>query len=408
MFSFTKAWAADFDVLPSLLPPHKSFTWLSLDSDTSLYSPLRKLDCANLNANIVSADSKMVLKHEAGIVLIEFTRATVDLTHLTLRYNFWDSPPLKVTYSNWFYTPVAPKKCPPQPLLPGDAAICEDLYERFMQASTAEGVEVDLASFEAALEGTYGGREYRVVVVELVSGSVAQKNAADKKEEARRSSLNFVPPITSLPSSSSSSSSSSFSSSSSSSSSFSSSPPTSDPASPQPASPAPSTFSTNIYYRMKLKPVGLGSIFSAELPLQRGYGDYVVEGESEETLLGPTQQIIFVVHGIGECFAVKKENGFLQSLIEQMDETRVAIHRRQVKDWTKRREAAEKLAVSHSQVAVLPGPPPRIEVLPISWWSVWHTGTSTKKALQKCTIDTIPVVRTIANDIVFDVLQVSV
>ena len=159
---------------------------------------------------------------------------------------------------------------------------------------------------------------------------------------------------------------------------------------------------------MKLKPVGLGSIFSAELPLQRGYGDYVVEGESEETLLGPTQQIIFVVHGIGECFAVKKENGFLQSLIEQMDETRVAIHRRQVKDWTKRREAAEKLAVSHSQVAVLPGPPPRIEVLPISWWSVWHTGTSTKKALQKCTIDTIPVVRTIANDIVFDVLQVSV
>ena len=39
------------------------------------------------------------------------------------------------------------------------------------------------------------------------------------------------------------------------------------------------------------------------------------------------------------------------------------------------------------------------------WYQVWHTGTDIKKSLDSITIRTIPVVRTIANDIIFDVLM---
>ena len=42
-----------------------------------------------------------------------------------------------------------------------------------------------------------------------------------------------------------------------------------------------------------------GLAFSENSLIQRGYGSYTVDGEEEETSLGPVKHVVFVVHGIG-------------------------------------------------------------------------------------------------------------
>ena len=42
---------------------------------------------------------------------------------------------------------------------------------------------------------------------------------------------------------------------------------------------------------------GLG--FTENSLIQRGYGTYTVDGEVEETSLGPLKHVVFIVHGIG-------------------------------------------------------------------------------------------------------------
>ena len=42
---------------------------------------------------------------------------------------------------------------------------------------------------------------------------------------------------------------------------------------------------------------GLG--FSESLLMQRGYSSYNVDGEMEESALGPLKHVVFIVHGIG-------------------------------------------------------------------------------------------------------------
>jgi hypothetical protein len=51
-------------------------------------------------------------------------------------------------------------------------------------------------------------------------------------------------------------------------------------------------------YRLRKSPNGW---FGKSFDLQRGYGAYKVEGEEEETTLGPVRHVVFVVHGIGEA-----------------------------------------------------------------------------------------------------------
>jgi hypothetical protein len=51
-------------------------------------------------------------------------------------------------------------------------------------------------------------------------------------------------------------------------------------------------------YRLRKSPNGW---FGKSFDLQRGYGAYKVEGEEEETTLGPVKHVVFVVHGIGEA-----------------------------------------------------------------------------------------------------------
>lgn len=139
--------------------------------------------------------------------------------------------------------------------------------------------------------------------------------------------------------------------------------------------------------------------FAGNQELQRGYGPYEVEGEEDETSLGPVRHLVFVVHGIGEAL-FSREDVKVPSLIDQMNKTRIDIQRRQVKQW---KEVCEKAA---KEGGAGPPPPSRIEFIPIEWFSRLHDSSSALMAsLRATTITSIPALRAIANDVVFDVLM---
>mmetsp|Transcript_19522 Transcript_19522/g.39026 ORF Transcript_19522/g.39026 Transcript_19522/m.39026 type:complete len:667 (+) Transcript_19522:141-2141(+) len=338
-----KTWCSSNLYVPS--KRNSVFDAASMDP-THYFMPLRKVDCATLNRWREGEDTS---------ILVEFTRATADVKLGLLRYNFWDQQPKTLAASRWFYTDPNGKR-PPQPLDVEDDDAVEEVYQRGLKS----GIGPDVSSFERSFKTTYnGGKSYKVVLAEVQEGAV-------------KASSSFPP----------------------------------DPTAQLPPPPPPS--SSNKVYTLKMKPIGVQNIFSPDLQLQRGYGEYRVEGEAEEVLLassGPAKEILFVIHGIGELVWSKTEVSFVPSMIEQMAELRTDIQRRQVKDWKKERKAAEEEAKRTHQVADLPPPPKRVEVIPIVWYDCWHTGTDMKKTLDAATIQTIPLVRTIANDIIFDVLM---
>eukprot|EP00543_Licmophora_paradoxa_P016573 CAMPEP_0202460634 /NCGR_PEP_ID=MMETSP1360-20130828/45091_1 /ASSEMBLY_ACC=CAM_ASM_000848 /TAXON_ID=515479 /ORGANISM="Licmophora paradoxa, Strain CCMP2313" /LENGTH=702 /DNA_ID=CAMNT_0049082377 /DNA_START=19 /DNA_END=2127 /DNA_ORIENTATION=+ len=146
----------------------------------------------------------------------------------------------------------------------------------------------------------------------------------------------------------------------------------------------------------KKKPVGW---FGNNYDLQRGYGNYSVEGEAEEVLLGPVRHLVFVVHGIGEAMWNRDDIGVL-TLKDEIDRTRLAIQRKQVEFWKRLCVKARK------DGKPLPKVPNRIEFLPIEWWDRVHSSSSDlTRALKSTTLPTIPGLRSIANDVVFDVLM---
>lgn len=50
--------------------------------------------------------------------------------------------------------------------------------------------------------------------------------------------------------------------------------------------------------------------------LQRGYGQYSIEGEDEENALGPVTHCVFVIHGIGESMWAKEDVNMLTTYDE--------------------------------------------------------------------------------------------
>lgn len=138
--------------------------------------------------------------------------------------------------------------------------------------------------------------------------------------------------------------------------------------------------------------------FSSPQTIQRGYGQYTVDGEQEEITLGPVRHLVFVVHGIGEAI-FSREDVSLPSLVDQMNTTRMAVQKRQFKEWKRLVEKAKK------DGQPLPRPPDRIEFLPIEWFTRLHDSSSeVMKTLQSVSLQSIPALRTIANHIIFDVL----
>ena len=89
---------------------------------------------------------------------------------------------------------------------------------------------------------------------------------------------------------------------------------------------------------MKKKPKGW---FGATNDLQRGYGEYTVDGEEEEMTLGPVRHVVFVIHGIGEAMW-SRQDVKIYSIIDQMNQSRAIIQRKQLDEWKKDCEKAKK------------------------------------------------------------------
>ncbi len=139
--------------------------------------------------------------------------------------------------------------------------------------------------------------------------------------------------------------------------------------------------------------------FKGSVDLQRGYGEYAVAGEEEEMQLGPVRHVAFVIHGIGESLFSREEVN-LPSLVDIMNATREEIQRKQITDWKEACKKAEKAKEAK------PAPPYRIELIPIEWFDEIHNSSSSlMKSLRAVSLPTIPALRMIANDVVFDVLM---
>lgn len=139
--------------------------------------------------------------------------------------------------------------------------------------------------------------------------------------------------------------------------------------------------------------------FKSSMVLQRGYGEYEVVGEETELALGPVKHVIFVIHGIGEALFSREEIK-VAGLIEQIHTARTELQRKQLASWK-----LECLKSEKAGTAKLP-PPARIELIPIEWFSRMHDSSSAlMQSLKATTLNTIPALRAIANDVVFDVLM---
>lgn len=148
--------------------------------------------------------------------------------------------------------------------------------------------------------------------------------------------------------------------------------------------------------------------FAPQYDLQRGYGEYTVVGEEEETTLGDVGHLVFVIHGIGESY-FRRDEVRISSIVEQLNGTRVALHAAQIQKW---KDECQRIQRSNAfkkkggeEEEVLPPPPERIELLPIEWFQHVHdSSTSLMKTLRSSTLQTIPALRAIANDVILDVL----
>jgi phospholipase DDHD1 len=134
--------------------------------------------------------------------------------------------------------------------------------------------------------------------------------------------------------------------------------------------------------------------------LQRGYGAYQVPGEDLETQLGSVpQHLIFIVHGIGEAL-FSREDVSTPSMIDSTNVLRMDLQRKQLEQYQKQQQQQQK-----SSSTTIP-PPGRVEVIPIEWYNHIHDSSSSlMKSLNATTLTTIPALRAIANDVVFDVLM---
>jgi hypothetical protein len=133
--------------------------------------------------------------------------------------------------------------------------------------------------------------------------------------------------------------------------------------------------------------------------LQRGYGEYEVLGEETEMALGSVKHLLFVVHGIGEAL-FSREDGYVPGVLDQTHTLRSELQRKQLEGWKKQ---CEKAVIAGTDK---PPPPARIEVIPIEWFSRMHDSSSAlMRSLKGSTLNTIPALRAIANDVVFDVLM---
>jgi hypothetical protein len=139
--------------------------------------------------------------------------------------------------------------------------------------------------------------------------------------------------------------------------------------------------------------------FGKSHDLQRGFGEYVIEGDEDELALGPVTHVCFVIHGIGEAM-FSREDVQISGIVDTITNARLAMNKRKVDEWKKRCELAKKEKLPE------PEPPSRVEFIPIEWYDRIHSSSNAlMKSLQAATLNTIPALRALANDVIFDVLM---
>ena len=91
----------------------------------------------------------------------------------------------------------------------------------------------------------------------------------------------------------------------------------------------------------KKKKNNFQAVISGSHTLQRGYGDYSVDGEEEETALGPVRHLTFLIHGIGEA-VWSKDNLNISGLVESVEEMRRIMYKDMYEKWLKKCDIAKK------------------------------------------------------------------
>lgn len=84
-------------------------------------------------------------------------------------------------------------------------------------------------------------------------------------------------------------------------------------------------------FRLRKRPKSMLSL-EGSADLQRGYGEYKVQGEEEEEGLGPVAHLSFVVHGIGEAMW-QNDNIQIPAIVESIDQMRYTLNKKMYDDW---------------------------------------------------------------------------
>jgi hypothetical protein len=83
---------------------------------------------------------------------------------------------------------------------------------------------------------------------------------------------------------------------------------------------------------IRRKPTSLISLLEGSTELQRGYDNYAIEGEEEESALGPVKHLSFIVHGIGEAMW-RREDVKLPGLLETVELVRTSVNKKMYDSW---------------------------------------------------------------------------
>ena len=85
-------------------------------------------------------------------------------------------------------------------------------------------------------------------------------------------------------------------------------------------------------FAIRRKTNSIISILEGSTELQRGYGEYAVEGEEEESALGPVKHLSFIVHGIGEAMW-RREDVKMPGLIDTVELVRSSVNKKMYESW---------------------------------------------------------------------------
>ena len=84
--------------------------------------------------------------------------------------------------------------------------------------------------------------------------------------------------------------------------------------------------------------LGIGEV---QYTLQRGYGQYTIEGEEDENALGDLTHTMFVIHGIGEAMWSKAEVSTF-GMMEECDQLRMTVNKKKVLAWREECKKCER------------------------------------------------------------------